>query len=169
MRESRLQFFLLALAALYYPITERWLQFWQLNVDYPFLVLFWVAIRKGHRPGVLFGFALGLLRDMSDFSQIGATALAFSVGGFAVGKMRDKIDRESLPARLLLLVAGYLLTQAVFLLARSGWSPAAGAIAWARYALPSSLLNAAVYGLSLLIVELIREGLALLNEPLARR
>ena len=139
-----------------------------MTVDYPFLLLFWIAMRRGALAAVFYGFCLGLLRDLADFSQLGATALAFTCGGFALGKLRDKIDRENLGIRLLLVVLSTLLVQAVFLLPRSAWSVPEALVAWFRYALLGSLLNAAVYALSLVVVWLIREGLALLHEPMAR-
>jgi len=167
--ESRLQLLLLALLALFHPITERWLAPWQITVDYPFLLLFWIAMRRGRTPGTFYGFFLGLLRDLADFSQLGAAALAFSVGGYAIGSLREKIDRENLAIRLLLLLLGYLLVQAVFILPRSGWSPGAAFLIWLRYALPGGFLNAAIYFLSLVVVWLVKEGLALLHEPVERR
>ena len=153
MIESRLQLLLLALLALFHPITERWLAPWQITVDYPFLLLFWIALRRGRTPGTFYGFFLGLLRDLADFSQLGAAALAFSVGGYAIGSLREKIDR----------------VQAVFILPRSGWSPGAAFLIWLRYALPGGFLNAAIYFLSLVVVWLVKEGLALLHEPVERR
>lgn len=169
MRETRWQLFLLVLAALFYPQTEDWLRPWQLTVDYPFLLLFWIALRRGVLSGILFGFCLGLLRDLADHAQLGATALAFTIGGFGIGKLRDKIDRDNLATRILLLMLSYLVVKAIFFLPFKDWSLPAAVQAWLRFALPGSILNAAVYLLSLGIVWFVREGAALLHEPTARR
>jgi len=168
-RESRLQLALLVLAALFYPITERWVAPWQITVDWPFLLLFWIAFRRGRVAGCFYGLLLGLLRDLADFSQLGATALGFTIGGWLLGTLREKVDRESLGVRLLLLAVVYLIVQAVFLFVRAGWSPGAAVLAWLRYALPGSVLTAAGYLASLLIAAFLREGLGLLREPLDRR
>jgi len=160
---------ILLIGAFLHPLVERAFTPWDLSVDAPFLLMFWIALRRGPLAGTAYGFLLGLLRDLGNFAQLGATSLALSLGGFAVGRLRDKIDRDNLPIRLLLLILAYLFVQAVFLLPRSGWSPAAAAPAWFRYALPGSLLNALAYTASLLVVWIFREGVALLHEPAGRR
>jgi rod shape-determining protein MreD len=165
MKESRLQFSLLVLAALFHPIVERWLRPWGLSVDYPFLVVFWIALRRGRTPGCFYGFLIGLLRDLGNFSVLGSSALAYSLLGYLVGDLREKVDRDNLSTRLALLVAAVLAVQAIALLPMSGWSPGAALHAWWRFALPGSLLNTLVYLLSLLVVFLLREGSSLLHEP----
>lgn len=168
MRESRFQFLFLVLAALFHPIVERWLRPWGLSVDYPFLVVFWIAIRRGRSPGALYGFLLGLLRDLSNFAVLGGSALAYCLAGYLVGDLREKVDRDNLGMRLALLIVAQLSAQAVILLPQSGWSIPAAFWAWWRYALPGSVLNALVYLLSLLVVLALREGTALLHEPSER-
>ncbi len=168
MRESRFQFLLLLLAALFHPIVERWLRPFGLVVDYPFLLVFWISLRRGRSPGTFYGFLLGLLRDLGNFAVLGASALGYAFAGYLVGDLREKVDRENLGIRLALLVASYLLVQAVALLPHSGWSLGTALWAWVRYALPGSLLNAGVYLLSLLVVLILREGTALLHEPVER-
>ncbi len=165
MKETRLQFSLLVLAALFHPIVERWLRPWGLSVDYPFLVVFWIALRRGRTPGCFYGFLIGLLRDLANFSILGTSALAYSLVGYIVGELREKVDRDHLGIRLVLLVAAVLAVQAISLLPMTGWSPGAAFWAWLRFALPGSLLDALVYLLSLLVVSLLRGGTALLNEP----
>ncbi|MCB1164118.1 MAG: rod shape-determining protein MreD [Candidatus Krumholzibacteriia bacterium] len=168
MSENRWQFFILLLAALFHPIVERWLRPWGLSVDYPFLVVFWIALRRGRTPGAFYGFFIGLLRDLGNFSMLGASALAYALVGYAVGDLREKVDRDNLGTRLVLLAAAVLATQAVILLPRSGWSVGSALWAWARYALAGAPLNALVYAFVLLVVHLIREGTRLLNEPAQR-
>lgn len=165
MIESRFQFFLLLLLALFHPITERWLRPWGLSVDYPFLVVFWIALRKGRSPGSLYGFLVGFLRDLGNYSVLGGSALAYSLLGFAVGDMREKVNRDDLGTRLTLLTLSSLIAQAIFLLPRSAWSLADAFWAWWRYALGSSLLTALVYVAILFLVHLLREGARLLHEP----
>ncbi len=165
MNESRLQFSLLLLAALFHPIVECWLRPWGLSVDYPFLVVFWIALRRGRTPACFYGFLIGLLRDLGNFSVLGANALAYSLVGYMGGDLREKVDRDNLGMRLTLLVAAVLVVQAVALLPMSGWSLGAALHAWWRYSLPGSLLDMFVYFLSLLLVFLLREGSTLLHEP----
>lgn len=168
MRESRFQFLLLILLALFHPITERWLRPWGIGVDYPFLVAFWVALRRGRSPGALYGFLIGLLRDLGNYSVLGASALAYSVVGYAVGDLREKVDREDLGTRLILLGVASLVGQAIFLLPRSEWALGAAFWAWCRYSLLGALLTALVYLGILFFVHLLREGTRLLHEPPTR-
>lgn len=165
MKESRLQFSLLLLAALFHPIVERWLRPWGLSVDYPFLVVFWIALRRGRTPGCFYGFLVGLLRDLGNFSVLGTSALAYSLVGYVVGDLREKVDRDHLGMRLALLVASVLVVQAISLLPMSGWSPGAAFHTWWRFALPGSLLDMLVYLTSLLLIFLLKEGSTLLHEP----
>jgi rod shape-determining protein MreD len=168
-RESRLQLFLLSLAALFHPITETWLRPWSLTVDYPFLVLFWIALRRGPLVGTVAGFLLGFLRDLADYSLLGVSSLAYCIGAYGVGAVREKVDREDLPTRMTLLALAYLLTRAIALLLRSDWSMGVAALTWLRYALPESLLCTLVYLIVLIFVWLLGEGARLLHEPSARR
>lgn len=165
MIETRLQFFLLLLLALFHPIAERWLRPWGLGVDYPFLVVFWIALRRGRSPGALYGFLVGVLRDLGNYSVLGGSALAYSLLGFAVGDMREKVNRDDLGTRLILLTIASLIAQAIFLLPRSAWSLADAFWAWWRYALGGSLLTTLVYLAILFLVHLLREGARLLHEP----
>ncbi|MCP4545897.1 MAG: rod shape-determining protein MreD [bacterium] len=165
MRETRFQLLLLVLGTIFYPVTEKWFAPWGVSVNYPFLLLFWVTIRRGRTPGTFYGFFIGLLRDLSSSTELGASALAFSLTGYLIGGVREKIDRENVAIRLTLLAGSYLVCQAIYLMPRMDWSlPAAGA-AWVRYALPGSVLNALVYLLTLLLVRGLSEGLALIHEP----
>ncbi len=165
MNESRFQFLILILLALFHPITERWLRPWGLSVDYPFLVVFWIALRRGRSPGALYGFLIGLLRDLGNYSVLGGSALAYTVVGYAVGDLREKVNRDDLGTRLILLAVAVLGGQAIFLLPRSDWSLAAAFWAWCRYTLLGALLTALVYAGLLLLVHLLREGTRLLHEP----
>ena len=169
MRESRLQLLLLALATLYHPIVETWIHPGGITVDYPFLLLFWIALRRGPMEGALAGFALGMLRDLADYSMLGVSSLSYSVGAYAVGAVREKVDRDNLPIRLALLVLAYLWTRGLALLPGSDWSPLAAALSWLRYSVPESLLCAFVYLLILSFVWVLKEGARLLREPNARR
>lgn len=168
MRESRFQFLLLLLLALFHPITERWLRPWGLSVDYPFLVVFWIALRRGRSPGALYGFLIGLLRDLGNYSVLGGSALAYTVIGFAVGDLREKVNRDDLGTRLILLALAVLGGQAIFLLPRSDWVIADAFWAWTRYSLLGALLTALVYAGILFCVHLLREGTRLLHEPSQR-
>lgn len=165
MIESRFQFLLLLLLALFHPLTERWLRPFGLSVDYPFLVVFWIALRKGRSPGAFYGFLVGFLRDLGNYSVLGGSALAYSLLGFAVGDMREKVNRDDLGTRLTLLTLSSLLVQAIFLLPRSAWSLADAFWAWWRYALGGSLLTTLAYAAILFLVHLLREGARLLHEP----
>jgi rod shape-determining protein MreD len=165
MKESRTQLVILVLLTLIYPLSETWIAPLGLRLDFPFLLLFWISIRRGKMPGTFYGFFLGLIRDLADFSRLGATSLAFSLGGYLIGSLRLKIDRDNLGIRLLLLIFTYLITQAIFLLPCTDWSIPAAFQAWIRFSLPGSILNAAAYLLTLFVVHLLREGLVLLHEP----
>ncbi len=136
MRESRFQFLFLVLAALFHPIVERWLRPWGLSVDYPFLVVFWIAIRRGRSPGALYGFLLGLLRDLSNFAVLGGSALAYCLARHLVRDLREKADRDNLGMRPALLILAQPSAHAVILLPQSGRPPPPPLRGWRRSAPP---------------------------------
>ncbi len=169
MRESRLQLFILVLAALFHPITESWLRPWQLTVDYPFLVIFWIALRRGPLPGTVAGFSIGLIRDLAGASTLGASSLAFVISAYFVGAVREKVDRENLLIRLTLLGFSYLFMRSIALLADSGGYFSAAFLSWVRFSLGESLLICSIYLLVLICVRLLVEGARLLHEPGSQR
>lgn len=165
MRESRPQLAVLLAALLLHPHLERWLSPWGIAPDFPYLLIFWIAMRRGKLPALFWGLGLGLLRDLADHDRLGASSLALSAAGYFLGFMRDRIDRSSLAMRVPLFLLGAILAQALFFLLAMDWRPGPVLLQWLKQGLPSALLSLLVYLLVLGAVFLARGGLRRFREP----
>jgi rod shape-determining protein MreD len=137
---------------------------WGLTPDFAFLLVFWIAIRRGKLPALFWGLAIGLLRDLADFELLGASSLALSVSGYFLGAMRDRVDRDNLAIRVMLFALGSLIAQALFLPMALGGSPAFLFLEWLKRGLPGMALNLFVYLLILGVVFIARGGLQRFRE-----
>ncbi len=164
MRESRPQLAVLLLCFLLHPLLERWISPWGLAPDFPYMLVFWVAIRRGKLPSLFWGLGIGLLRDLADYQLLGASSLALGVSGYFLGAMRDRVDRGSLAMRVMLFVPGALMAQALFLIMSLGGSPVFLFLQWLKHGLPVSVLSLAVYLAVLGLVFVFSGGLHLFRE-----
>jgi len=164
MNESRPQLAVILIAFLLHPLLEKSLSPWGIAPDFPFLLIFWIAMRHGKLPALFWGLGIGLLRDLADFERLGASSLALSVSGYFLGFMRDRIDRSSLAMRVMLFTLGSLMAQLLFFGAFLDWRPWPILLEWLRHGLPATLLSLAVYLLILGAVFLARGGLQVFRE-----
>jgi len=165
MKESRPQLAVILAAFLFRPLLERWISPWGVNPDFPFLLLFWIAIRRGKLPALMWGLAIGLLRDLADFQQLGASSLALCASGYLLGALRDRIDRSSLVMRVMLFVLGSLTAQALFLAMALDSSFRFLFSAWLKRGLPVTILSLVAYLAILGAVFVARGGLRVFKEP----
>jgi len=165
MRESRPQLAVILLAFLLHPQLERWISPWGIAPDFPFLLVFWIAIRRGKLPAMFWGLGIGLLRDLGDFEVLGASSLALTLSGYFMGFMRDRIDRGSLAMRVMLFAAGQLMAQAIFFLMALDWRPWDALLHWLKQGLPIALYSLLLYLAMLTAVFIARGGLQLFREP----
>ena len=165
MNETRPQLAILILVALLHPLLENLISPWGIAPDLIYLIVFWIAMRRGRVAAMLWGFSLGLLRDLGDFSILGASSLAYASAAFLLGVLRDRLDRENLIMRALLFLLGAVLAQLLFLLVAAGSGPSHLALLWLKSGWPVSLLSLLIYFLVLGGVWLIREGLDRFREP----
>jgi len=163
--ETRPQLAVLILAVLLHPLLESLISPWGIAPDLIYLLVFWIAMRRGRVVAMLWGFGLGLLRDLGDFSILGASSLAYASAAFLLGGLRDRVDRENQLMRALLFLLGALLAQLLFLLMAAGSGPTHLALLWMKTGWPVSLLSLALYFLVLAGVWLAREGLDRFREP----
>lgn len=88
---------------------------WSARPDLLLIVLVHTALMCGPTTGVIVGFATGLLLDISAPQTLGASALARSVVGFAVGHVWESIERGSLLAGTLAVLGATLLHDVIYL------------------------------------------------------
>ena len=164
MRESRPQLAVLLLCFLLHPLLERLISPWGLAPDFPYMLVFWIAIRRGKLPALFWGLGIGLLRDVADYQLLGASSLALGVSGYFLGAMRDRVDRGSLAMRVMLFLPGALLAQALFLIMSLGGSPLFLFLQWLKHGLPVSAISLAVYLAVLGVVFVFSGGLQIFRE-----
>lgn len=169
MRDSRWQLLILVLAALFHPGLEAGLSPWGLSPDLPFLLVFWIAIRRHRHTATLWGFALGLFVDLADFSHLGGAALSFTVAAWMISTLAAHIDRESLALRLFLLFIGQVTAHTILLLVQTGTAPGSAILLWFVSVLPGALLGCLLYLASLALVLLGHGAWRMLHEPLGGR
>lgn len=100
------------------------------------------ALVKGSVAGTLFGWAAGLLYDLTTLHTTGLRMLSFSVVGFTVGNTWDSVYKDNLWTQAVILFLAVLLHEAVTFLVVTrldfgGFLPFA-----VRYALPTGLITA---------------------------
>ncbi len=107
--------------------------------------VFFIALKAGPRPGVLAGFALGLLFDLLGSSTLGLSSLVGCVFGYACALLcRPGVLGEPLRASVRFLGCAFLFNAARYaLMVFLGIQDGAGAAALGRIAL-TSLLDALV-------------------------
>jgi rod shape-determining protein MreD len=87
-----------------------------------FATVVW-ALRNGPSWGATFGFALGLAADLDAVHWIGRHALVLSLIGYAVGRLRATLVRDSSRTHAVLIALGTLAHQ-VWVLAFEAGDPA---------------------------------------------
>jgi len=165
MSETRPQLGLLILGLLIHPILENLISPWGVSPDMIYLLVFWIAMRRGRLPAMFWAFGLGLIRDLGDFSVLGASPLAYSSAAFLLGGLRDRVDRENQLMRALLFLIGALLAQFLYFLVSAGAGADALLMLWLKIGWPVSLLSLLLYFLVLGGVYLAGEGLQRFREP----
>lgn len=96
-------------------VLQERLSFGAVGPDFYVMALVFSAVRWGSLWGAVLGFALGLNADALEVDRFGMHALAYTVAGFAVGKVKEALylDVPALDLALLAaaaLVAGILTT-----------------------------------------------------------
>jgi len=163
-KESRPQLAVILGCFLLHPLLERWISPWGIAPDFPYLLIFWIAIRRGKLPAMFWGLAIGLLRDLADYQILGASSLALSVSGYFLGAMRDRVDRGSLAMRVMLFLPGALMAQALFLIVSLGGSPIFLFMQWIKHGVPAAFMSLLAYLIILGVVFVARGGLRMFRE-----
>ena len=87
------------------------------SINLPALIVLTVAIYKDHVPATWFGFAAGLVAFAGGPpSQLGWQGLIMAALALAACQIRDRMNLESLRAKLLLVLAGLLVHNVAVLL-----------------------------------------------------
>lgn len=73
--------------------------------DFLVLVVAFYALYRGAVQGAIFGFAIGLLQDLSNPEFLGLNALTKSILGFSVGKIGSKTVPENVPFLFVLFMS----------------------------------------------------------------
>ncbi len=88
------------------------------EINLPAFLVLAVAIYKSELVSAWFGFAAGLVTAAAEPSLLGWQALAMGIMGIAAFHFRERINVESLYAKLLLIVAGVFLHNLFSILVR---------------------------------------------------
>jgi rod shape-determining protein MreD len=88
--------------------------FGSVRPDFPFLIVMLVALREGAAGGALAGFVAGLFVDLTSAQTLGISSLANSLVAFGVGSIADRIVRDSMTTRtIVVLVAVAIRDQCI--------------------------------------------------------
>ncbi|MDP6419508.1 MAG: rod shape-determining protein MreD [Candidatus Krumholzibacteria bacterium] len=163
MTESRPQLGILLLFFLFQPLLESFAPAGY-RVDFAFLLLFWIAMRAGRVPTLLWAFALGLIRDVSDFETLGASSAAFVPSAWLLSDLRHRVDRKSVLMRMVLFLLSFLLARLIFYLVYDWPEILHALLLWLREGLLHAFLGLVFYFLLLGLIFLFREGLGVFRE-----
>jgi rod shape-determining protein MreD len=64
----------------------------------------WVALVRGSRTGMVFGFVAGLLTGVLKPMELGWICLLLSATGYLIGNIKEKLVMDPLPVRILTLL-----------------------------------------------------------------
>ena len=108
-----------------------WLKIGAIRPDFILIMLVFVSSRYGRMAGILVGFSLGLLQDVTgSFSLLGANALPKSIVGYTAGTLNGNLTVWT-PRVINLYIYGSLLGHAIIyqLIIVQGLSPTMGKVA----------------------------------------
>jgi rod shape-determining protein MreD len=130
-----------------YIVQTTWIQAVEvagMAPDLVMLVLVCIALGGGAVEATIMGFGIGFLQDVNMPADLGLNALANSVVGFAVGYGRGRIEADSLPVQVALVVGAVATRDMLFFLGTSGTPLVAAPLLWLRYSIGRAFLSGVV-------------------------
>ncbi|MEW6751042.1 MAG: rod shape-determining protein MreD [Candidatus Latescibacterota bacterium] len=115
--------------------------------DLVMLVLVAIALGRGVVEATLLGFGVGFLQDVHMPDDLGLNALANSLVGFGAGYCRTRVEADSLPVQVALVVGAVAARDLVFYVGSSAISLPAAPLLWLRYSVGRALYTGAVTAL----------------------
>jgi rod shape-determining protein MreD len=110
----------LLMIGLHQTITKDVTAIYSTAVNLSGLLVLLVAVYKPELVAVWFGFAAGLVVAAEEPGMLGWQALALTAIGLAAFHVRERLNLESLYAKLILILAGVLLHNIAIILLRGG-------------------------------------------------
>lgn len=113
------------------------------RLDLAIIVLVYIALTRGSRYGVIFGFLIGLLLDVFNRQALGWGALVKCLIGFSVGSFKDNLYLESLYSKAGLIFFALLFNDFLYYIFTVG--PKAATFGkFITHSLPSAFYTAVV-------------------------
>jgi len=88
---------------IYQTLLSELLRLGPARLDLGLLLLIYVTLNLGSRPGIVFGFGLGLLLDVADPIWLGLGSLIMGTLGYGVGYFKESLFVESIYSKMLLV------------------------------------------------------------------
>jgi rod shape-determining protein MreD len=114
----------------------------QIQPDLVVLVLVFIALRTGPFEATLLGFAIGLIKDAYAPPDLGLTALAKSIIGFAAGYTHSRIQVDNPQVQVVLIFVAVLVHEIIYYIGYSGISLNDAPYYWWRYGLGRAVYTA---------------------------
>jgi rod shape-determining protein MreD len=105
--------------------------------DLTIVILVYIALTRGSKYGVIFGFLIGLLLDVFTPQTLGWGALIKCLIGFSVGSFKDNLYLESLYSKGALIFLALMVNDLLYYILASGLNASTFRIL-SNYSLPSA-------------------------------
>jgi rod shape-determining protein MreD len=120
------------------------ISFGKIGPDFPLLIVVYFAVFRGALGGSVIGFAVGLLQDFFNPSNLGLNALAKSIVGYAMGRTGAQTERDNPLFLVAVFGVAALAHDFIYLLFFTRFHLGKFIVTWSVVGVPSAIYTAVV-------------------------